>query len=290
MKKFSPVAVAFVSSCLVFFHSNHAFAAVIDAGATPEDAALVPLEEPNDRTAAAASVIDATPEAAASVPSRRPRKLASKKDGNTLPMPVPPTPAPPTPAPIAPVVPPTDPTKAPLPFDTYDHVPEADKKFTLSSPDLKDGDVLSPAQLSGFYSVPGGQDESPALEWSGFPSETKSFVVTCYDPDSPTVSGFWHWVMYDVPVDVTKLPANAGNLPPVPGGLVLRNDAGFRGYLGAAAAVGHGLHRYQFVVTAMATEKIGIPIDKDSSPALLHAMMNNAGILGRGFLTGRFGR
>ena len=189
------------------------------------------------------------------------------------------------------------PTKAPLPFDTYDHVPEADKKFTLSSPDLKDGANLSPAQLSGIYSVPGGQDESPALEWSGFPPETKSFVVTCYDPDAPTVSGFWHWVMCDVPVDVTKLPANAGNLPPgtVPGlvgpnaCLVLRNDAGFRGYLGAAAPVGHGLHRYIFVVTAMATEKIP-HIDKDSSPALLHAMMKDAGILGRGFLTGRFGR
>jgi len=104
MKKFTPVAVAFVSSCLVFFLSNPAFAAVIDAGATPEDAALVPLEEPNDGTAAAASVIDATPEAAASVPSRRPRKLASKKNAPTEA----PTDAPPTPAPIAPVVPPTD--------------------------------------------------------------------------------------------------------------------------------------------------------------------------------------
>ena len=182
------------------------------------------------------------------------------------------------------------PTTAPLPFDTYDHVLEADKKFTLSSPDLKDGAVLSPAQLSKIYKVPGGQDESPALEWSGFPPETKSFVVTCYDPDAPTVSGFWHWVMCDVPVAATKLPANAGReVPGAVPGLVLRNDAGFRGYLGAAAPVGHGLHRYIFVVTAMATEKIPL-IDKDSSPALLHGMMNEAGILGRGFLTGRFGR
>ena len=51
MKTFSPVAVALVSSCLVFFHSNPAFAAIIDAaGAPPEDAALAPLDEPDDGT------------------------------------------------------------------------------------------------------------------------------------------------------------------------------------------------------------------------------------------------
>jgi len=100
MKIFSPVAVALVSSCLVFFHSNPAFAAIIDidAGAPPEDAALAPLDEPDDGTAAAATVIDAIPAEAASVPSRRRRRtLTGKKTGGGTP----PTPAPPTPAPIA---------------------------------------------------------------------------------------------------------------------------------------------------------------------------------------------
>jgi len=82
MKKFSPVVVAFVSFCLVSFHSNPAFAAVIDAVAPPEDAVTVPLEEPYDATAAAASVLDAIPEEAASVgPGRRRRKLTTKKTG-----------------------------------------------------------------------------------------------------------------------------------------------------------------------------------------------------------------
>merc|ERR1712146_480195 len=168
------------------------------------------------------------------------------------------------------------PTQGPFPFDTYDHVPNHDQKFSLISPDLKDGDILSTPQLSGMFGVLGGKDETPALEWSGFPPETKSFVVTCYDPDAPIVSGFWHGAMFHVPASVTSLEADAGN-------------AGFRGYLGAAAPPGHGQHRYIFVVTALATDKIPM-VDEYSSPALLHGMMNRAGILGRGFLTGNYGR
>jgi len=184
------------------------------------------------------------------------------------------------------------PTQGPFPFDTYDHVPNHDQKFSLTSPDLKDGDILSAPQLSGMFGVPGGKDETPALEWSGFPPETKSFVVTCYDPDAPIVSGFWHWAMFHVPASVTSLEADAGNAEgsKVPeGAIVLKNDAGFRGYLGAAAPPGHGVHRYIFVVTALATDKIPM-VDENSSPALLHGMMNRAGILGRGFLTGNYGR
>lgn len=183
------------------------------------------------------------------------------------------------------------PTVAPFSHDTYDHVAHADKKFRLSSPDLVDGGLLAKPQCSKFFGVPGGEDVSPALEWSDFPPETKSFVVTCYDPDAPLVSGFWHWIMYDVPADVVSLVADAGNRDGslVPDGAkMLNNDVGFRGYVGAAPPRSHGQHRYIFCVTAMAVETIP-DVAENTSPAWLHGKMMGAGILGRGFLTGHFG-
>merc|ERR1712070_744887 len=190
------------------------------------------------------------------------------------------------------------PTKGPFPFDTYDHVPNVQKKFELTSTDFQDGNYLPPHCRSGRFAVPGGKDESPELSWKGFDEEkTKSFVVTCYDPDAPTVSGIWHWCVYDIPSSVTNLPKNAGKeikgnevnhvLPK--GAKVLRNDIGFRGYMGAGAPAGHGQHRYQFVVTALPVESLSNVVFPDSSPAWLHAQMNRAGVLGRGFLTGTFG-
>ena len=103
--------------------------------------------------------------------------------------------------------------------------------------------------------------------------------------------GIWHWAMYDIPADVVSLPADAGNvdMSKIPkGAKVLKNDVGMRGYLGAAAPPGHGSHRYIFCVTALAVDEL--PINDDISVAWLHGQMNRAGILGRGFLTGLFGR
>lgn len=89
---------------------------------------------------------------------------------------------------------------------------------------------MAAPQLSKAFGVEGGEDASPQLSWSGFPAETKSFVVSCYDPDAPTVSGFWHWCMYDIPASVTSLETAAD--PPA-GAKVLKNDAGFAGFCGA---------------------------------------------------------
>ena len=83
--------------------------------------------------------------------------------------------------------------------------------FTLTSTDIEDGGVLTGPQLSGAMGVPGGEDVSPQLSWSGFPEETKAFAVTCFDPDAPTGSGFWHWAVTDLDASVTSLETNAGD-------------------------------------------------------------------------------
>lgn len=182
-------------------------------------------------------------------------------------------------------------TSAPFSYNTYDSLPSA-PSFQVTSTDITDGGVLPGPQLSKAFGVEGGEDTSPNLTWSGFPPETKSFAVTCYDPDAPTVSGFWHWIVYDIPASVTSLPTGAGtpdknDLLPA-GAKQLKNDAGFAGFLGAAPPPGHGSHRYIFCVTALPVENL--PIDENTSPAVCHFNMFGAGVLGRAFLTATFGR
>src|SRR5205807_4464270 len=93
--------------------------------------------------------------------------------------------------------------------------------FAVTSQDVADGE-----QMEKAFAHPGvgGQNVSPQLSWSGFPAETRSFTVTCFDPDAPTPSGFWHWVLVNLPVSVTGLPRGAGGEPPPGGALTLRSD------------------------------------------------------------------
>jgi Raf kinase inhibitor-like YbhB/YbcL family protein len=155
-----------------------------------------------------------------------------------------------------------------MPHDPYADLPDL-PSFELKSTDIADGRTLATPQVSGIFGA-GGTDTSPQLSWSGFPSETKSFAVTVYDPDAPTASGFWHWAVVDIPVSVTSLESGAGDdtgsgLPS--GAFQLANDAGLTRYLGAAPPPGHGPHRYFTVVHAVDVETLGIPAE--ARPAFL---------------------
>lgn len=154
-------------------------------------------------------------------------------------------------------------TQRPDPYDALPKLPS----FTLTSESIADGQPLSMAQVSGIMGA-GGEDVSPQLSWSGFPAETRSFAVTVYDPDAPTLSGFWHWAVANLPADVHELPAGIGDGSNLPGAaLTLVNDAGMRRFIGAAPPAGHGVHRYYVAVHAVAVDSLDL--SEDASPAYL---------------------
>ncbi|GAA0451975.1 hypothetical protein Ade02nite_77060 [Paractinoplanes deccanensis] len=145
---------------------------------------------------------------------------------------------------------------APDPYDLLPQVPS----FTVTSTDMQDG-----RPLDDLFAHPsaGGKNVSPQLAWSGFPDETRGFVVTCFDPDAPTGSGFWHWVLVNLPATVTELPRGAD---PLPGdAFCVRNDYGERTYGGSAPPPGDRPHRYVFAVHAIDVDKLDV--GPDATPA-----------------------
>ena len=154
----------------------------------------------------------------------------------------------------------------PAPPNPYDFLPPV-PSFEVTSTDIKDDERLPGPHASGKMGVPGGEDRSPQLSWSGFPTETQGFAVTVYDPDAPTGSGFWHWAVSGIPASVTELPTGAADGALPEGAVQLRNDAGFPGFVGAAPPAGHGTHHYDVVVHALDTDDLGVPAE--ATPAYL---------------------
>lgn len=159
-------------------------------------------------------------------------------------------------------------------------------EFKVESSSQIDG-RLPAAQFADTFGCQGG-NQSPQVKWSGAPAGTRSFVVTLYDPDAPTGSGWWHWVIANIPASVDELPAGAGSVGgSLPAGtLAVANDASQPGYLGACPPLGQN-HRYIITVHALKVEKLELP--PNATPALV-GFMSWANGLGKASLTLMGGR
>jgi Raf kinase inhibitor-like YbhB/YbcL family protein len=161
--------------------------------------------------------------------------------------------------------------------------------FTLASPTLKPGATLTEAQVFNGFGC-NGRNISPALTWSGAPKGTKSFALTLYDPDAPTGSGWWHWVVYNIPASATGLPEGAGaadgkGLPA--GAMQGRSDFGSAAFGGACPPQGDKSHHYIFTLYALKTDKIEVPAD---ASAALIGFMVHANVLKKATLRTKYGR
>jgi Raf kinase inhibitor-like YbhB/YbcL family protein len=161
--------------------------------------------------------------------------------------------------------------------------------FTLESAEVKPNSTIAAAQVYKGFGCDGG-NVSPSLAWKNAPAGTKSFAITVYDPDAPTGSGWWHWVMFNIPADVTSLSVGVGNPASgqTPKGAVQsRTDFGAPGYGGPCPPQGDKPHRYIFTVFALKVDKI--EADANATGALVGFMLN-ASQLGKASFTATYGR
>jgi Raf kinase inhibitor-like YbhB/YbcL family protein len=159
--------------------------------------------------------------------------------------------------------------------------------FTLTSTDLKTGAFANAQVLNTFGCS--GNNVSPQLSWTSAPAGTKSFVLTMFDPDAPTGSGFWHWVVVNIPASISALPngasKDAAKLPV--GSLETRTDLGAPGYGGPCPPAGDTPHRYVFTLHALKVEKLDVDLQTSAALVGFNVHMEE---IGRATLTARYGR
>ncbi len=149
--------------------------------------------------------------------------------------------------------------------------------MTLTSASFNEGDLLGTEHIlsEAFGFGCSGGNLSPQLSWSGAPGGTECFALSCFDPDAPTGSGFWHWVVANIPADVTSLPLGAGDpasgLMPA-GALEVRTDFGKPGYGGPCPPQGANVHRYIFTLHAVGMKSL--PVTADTSAAIVGFYLN----------------
>ena len=141
--------------------------------------------------------------------------------------------------------------------------------FTLKSSELK-GQLTNKQVFSGFGCT--GENISPEFSWENVPKNTKSFAITVYDPDAPTGSGWWHWVVFDILKNKTNLSSGFGNIDSKDA-IQSVTDYGKSGFGGACPPLGDKAHRYIFTVHALDVETLGL--DKNATPALVGFMLNS---------------
>jgi Raf kinase inhibitor-like YbhB/YbcL family protein len=162
-------------------------------------------------------------------------------------------------------------------------------KFTVESGEVRPNAKIGPAQVFKGFGCDGG-NVSPSLVWKRAPAGTKSFAVTVYDPDAPTGSGWWHWVVFNIPSDVVTLPLGAGDpaAGKAPRGAIQsQTDFGKPGYGGPCPPQGDKPHRYIFTVHALKTDKLDL--DDKTMPAMVGFMIN-ANRLDKASFTATYGR
>lgn len=169
--------------------------------------------------------------------------------------------------------------RSPFPYDLLPPLPA----FTLESGDLVDGERMA----DRFTAL--DENISPELHWSGFPQATRSFIVSCFDPDAPTPSGWWHWTVQDLDVSVSCLPRGAGESDLRLDGAAFHsaNDSGSHAWSGPYPPEGDGDHRYVFAVHALDVDTLDL--DDEATPAAVafHCAAHN---IARATLTAVYSR
>ena len=158
---------------------------------------------------------------------------------------------------------------------------QAQAEMRLTSKDLTPGQPMATAQVFDQFGCQGG-NASPELTWSGAPQGTMSYAVLAFDPDAPTGSGWWHWVVFNIPASASGIATNASRNGALPQGAVeSRTDFGISGYGGACPPVGHGIHRYQFTVYALPVADLttgSFPLDAKAPAAMVSFVVRAAAL------------
>jgi Raf kinase inhibitor-like YbhB/YbcL family protein len=165
------------------------------------------------------------------------------------------------------------------------------QSMSLKSAEVSDGVTIKDDQVANVFGCKGG-NISPSLSWSGAPSETKSFAINVYDPDAPTGSGFWHWVVFNIPASTTSIPKNAGDVKAklMPEGAIQsRTDFGTDGWGGPCPPQGDKPHHYIFTVYAVDEDKLQFAKDDNVSAAVVGFELHFHS-LGKASLTATYGR
>ena len=170
---------------------------------------------------------------------------------------------------------------SPDPYSLLPSVPTLD----VVSTSFVHGDRLPEEHVFDGWGFTGG-NVSPQLSWAGAPEGTLGYAVTCFDPDAPTPSGFWHWLLVGIPAEVTSLEAGTGTTDEAPeGAFHVANDFGDKRYDGAAPPVGDQSHRYLFAVHALDTDDLGLD---DTASAAVSASTMGGHTLARGVITATY--